>query len=98
MDGPQKERQRRAIVGVVGEDLSQDVDGLVRYLRGLGKEKIVLLGHSTGCQVGNQKAKRVLLLAKPLLLLRIICRRLWTLTLWLFWMEVELLRWVCRES
>ena len=46
----------------------QDVDGLVRYLRGLGKEKIVLLGHSTGCQVGDQKAKRVLVLAKPLLL------------------------------
>lgn len=28
-----------------------DLDALVRYLRGIGMEKIVLMGHSTGCQV-----------------------------------------------
>ncbi|KAK8114827.1 hypothetical protein PG999_006896 [Apiospora kogelbergensis] len=27
-----------------------DISELVRYLRGIGKEKIVLMGHSTGCQ------------------------------------------------
>jgi pimeloyl-ACP methyl ester carboxylesterase len=29
----------------------KDIDALIKYLRGLGKEKIVLMGHSTGCQV-----------------------------------------------
>lgn len=36
--------------------LSDDVthlSALVKYLRGLGKEKIVFLGHSTGCQVSK---------------------------------------------
>lgn len=28
-----------------------DISGLVKYLRSIGKEKIVLMGHSTGCQV-----------------------------------------------
>lgn len=28
-----------------------DISALVKYLRGLGKQKIVLMGHSTGCQV-----------------------------------------------
>lgn len=28
-----------------------DISALVEYLRGLGKEKVVLFGHSTGCQV-----------------------------------------------
>ncbi|KAI1866948.1 hypothetical protein JX265_007524 [Neoarthrinium moseri] len=27
-----------------------DISALVKYLRGIGKEKIVLMGHSTGCQ------------------------------------------------
>jgi len=31
----------------------KDVSALVSYLRGLGKEKIVLMGHSTGCQVSH---------------------------------------------
>ena len=29
----------------------EDISSLVRYLRGIGREKIVLMGHSTGCQV-----------------------------------------------
>lgn len=28
-----------------------DISALVKYLRGIGKEKVVLIGHSTGCQV-----------------------------------------------
>lgn len=28
-----------------------DISALVKYLRSIGKQKIVLLGHSTGCQV-----------------------------------------------
>jgi pimeloyl-ACP methyl ester carboxylesterase len=28
-----------------------DISALVKYLRDIGKEKIVLFGHSTGCQV-----------------------------------------------
>ncbi|KAF3013800.1 hypothetical protein E8E14_011494 [Neopestalotiopsis sp. 37M] len=27
-----------------------DISALVKYLRGIGKEKVVLIGHSTGCQ------------------------------------------------
>lgn len=30
-----------------------DISALVKYLRGIGKEKIVLFGHSTGCQVSD---------------------------------------------
>ena len=30
-----------------------DLSALVKYLRGLDKKKVVLLGHSTGCQVGG---------------------------------------------
>jgi pimeloyl-ACP methyl ester carboxylesterase len=29
----------------------RDITALVKYLRGLGKKRIVLMGHSTGCQV-----------------------------------------------
>lgn len=29
----------------------EDISSLVSYLRGRGKDKIVLMGHSTGCQV-----------------------------------------------
>lgn len=29
----------------------EDISALVKYLRGLGKQKIVLMGHSTGSQV-----------------------------------------------
>lgn len=29
----------------------QDISSLVKYLRGIGKEKVVLMGHSTGSQV-----------------------------------------------
>ncbi|KAJ0158095.1 UPF0613 protein PB24D3.06c [Colletotrichum tanaceti] len=28
----------------------EDISALVRYLRGIGKKKIILMGHSTGCQ------------------------------------------------
>ncbi|KAI1426005.1 hypothetical protein F5Y12DRAFT_744539, partial [Xylaria sp. FL1777] len=31
-------------------DDAADIAALVKYLRGLGKERIVLMGHSTGCQ------------------------------------------------
>lgn len=31
-----------------------DMAALVKYLRSLGKERIVLMGHSTGCQVPNE--------------------------------------------
>ena len=33
----------------------KDLSALVKYLRGLGKQKIVLLGHSTGCQVSTRQ-------------------------------------------
>lgn len=29
----------------------EDISALVKYLRGIGRKKIVLFGHSTGCQV-----------------------------------------------
>lgn len=29
----------------------EDISALVKYLRGIGKKKVVLMGHSTGCQV-----------------------------------------------
>lgn len=29
----------------------EDISALVKYLRSIGKEKVVLIGHSTGCQV-----------------------------------------------
>lgn len=28
-----------------------DISALVKYLRSIGRQKIVLMGHSTGCQV-----------------------------------------------
>lgn len=34
----------------------KDISALVRYLRGIGKRKIVLMGHSTGCQVTRTSA------------------------------------------
>ncbi|QPH12675.1 hypothetical protein C2857_004945 [Epichloe festucae Fl1] len=46
-------RLRSAFIGFGTSSLKKDVDdiaALVKYLRGLGKEKIVLFGHSTGCQ------------------------------------------------
>ncbi|KHO00669.1 Esterase/lipase superfamily protein [Metarhizium album ARSEF 1941] len=46
-------RLRSSFIGFGTSSLSNDVDdiaALVKYLRGLGKEKIVLFGHSTGCQ------------------------------------------------
>ncbi|KAG5922874.1 hypothetical protein E4U42_005187 [Claviceps africana] len=46
-------RLRSSFVGFGTSSLKNDVEdiaALVRYLRGLGKEKIVLFGHSTGCQ------------------------------------------------
>lgn len=47
-------RLRSSFIGFGTSSLSNDVDdiaALVKYLRGLGREKIVLFGHSTGCQV-----------------------------------------------
>ncbi|KAL1882779.1 hypothetical protein VTK73DRAFT_904 [Phialemonium thermophilum] len=35
--------------GSLAEDV-EDIDALVRYLRGIGKQRIVLMGHSTGSQ------------------------------------------------
>ncbi|KAG6033950.1 hypothetical protein E4U41_006759 [Claviceps citrina] len=46
-------RLRSAFIGFGTSSLKKDVEdiaALVKYLRGLGKEKIVLFGHSTGCQ------------------------------------------------
>ncbi|KID70399.1 uncharacterized protein G6M90_00g086270 [Metarhizium brunneum] len=46
-------RLRSSFIGFGTSSLSNDVDdiaALVKYLRGLGREKIVLFGHSTGCQ------------------------------------------------
>ena len=36
-----------------------DITALVKYLRGIGKERIVLFGHSTGCQVREHHARLV---------------------------------------
>jgi triacylglycerol esterase/lipase EstA (alpha/beta hydrolase family) len=47
-------RMRSSFSGFGTSSLKEDVEdisSLVRYLRDLGREKIVLLGHSTGCQV-----------------------------------------------
>jgi pimeloyl-ACP methyl ester carboxylesterase len=35
-----------------------DLRSLVQYLRGIGKERIVFFGHSTGCQVGLGQGRR----------------------------------------
>ncbi|KAH6890516.1 hypothetical protein B0T10DRAFT_605996 [Thelonectria olida] len=46
-------RMRSSFTGFGQSNLSNDVadtSAFVKYLRGLGKEKIVLMGHSTGCQ------------------------------------------------
>ncbi|KAF7543588.1 hypothetical protein G7Z17_g10611 [Cylindrodendrum hubeiense] len=46
-------RMRSSFIGFGTSSLANDVadiSALVKYLRGLGKEKVVLLGHSTGCQ------------------------------------------------
>jgi pimeloyl-ACP methyl ester carboxylesterase len=53
-------RLRSSFIGFGTSSLSNDVDdiaALVKYLRGLGKEKIVLFGHSTGCQVSQMTSK-----------------------------------------
>lgn len=34
----------------LAEDV-EDISAVVKYLRSIGKEKVVLMGHSTGCQV-----------------------------------------------
>lgn len=47
-------RLRSSFIGFGTTSLTNDVEdiaALVKYLRGLGKEKIVLFGHSTGSQV-----------------------------------------------
>lgn len=49
-------RMRSSFFGFAWSSLSKDVEdisALVKYLRGLGKQKIILFGHSTGCQVGR---------------------------------------------
>ncbi|WQF75740.1 Putative fusarinine C esterase SidJ, alpha/Beta hydrolase [Colletotrichum destructivum] len=46
-------RMRSSFSGYGYSSLKNDVEdiaALVRYLRGIGKKKIVLMGHSTGCQ------------------------------------------------
>ncbi|KAI9167494.1 Metal resistance protein YCF1 [Paramyrothecium foliicola] len=46
-------RLRSAFIGYGTSSLTNDVEdisALVKYLRSIGKEKIVLFGHSTGCQ------------------------------------------------
>ena len=47
-------RLRSSFIGFGTSSLEEDVadiSALVKYLRTLGREKIVLFGHSTGCQV-----------------------------------------------
>lgn len=47
-------RMRSAFTGFGMSSLKNDVEdisALVQYLRSIGREKIVLFGHSTGCQV-----------------------------------------------
>lgn len=47
-------RLRSSFTGFGYSRLSDDVadiSALVKHLRGIGKQKIVLMGHSTGCQV-----------------------------------------------
>lgn len=47
-------RTRSSFCGFGWNNLSrdvQDISSLVKYLRGIGKEKVVLMGHSTGSQV-----------------------------------------------
>jgi len=49
-------RMRSSFSGFGTSSLSNDVEdisALVKYLRGIGKEKIVLFGSSTGCQVSQ---------------------------------------------
>ncbi|KZL67042.1 esterase lipase [Colletotrichum incanum] len=36
----------------------EDISALVRYLRGIGRKKVVLMGHSTGCQDCVEYTKR----------------------------------------
>lgn len=36
--------------GSLSEDV-EDISAAVKYLRGIGKENVVVMGHSTGCQV-----------------------------------------------
>jgi pimeloyl-ACP methyl ester carboxylesterase len=46
-------RLRSSFAGFGVSSLTKDVEdisALVKYLRSIGKEKVVLLGHSTGCQ------------------------------------------------
>lgn len=38
--------------GSLAQDV-EDISAVVKYLRSIGKEKIVLMGHSTGCQVSG---------------------------------------------
>ena len=47
-------RMRSSFLGFGTSSLARDVEdisALIKYLRGRGKERIVLFGHSTGCQV-----------------------------------------------
>lgn len=45
--------------GSLGKDV-EEVSALVKYLKEeLGREKVVLMGHSTGCQVGSGSSYRV---------------------------------------
>lgn len=47
-------RLRSSFLGFGFQRLADDVEdtsALVKYLRSIGKEKVVLIGHSTGCQV-----------------------------------------------
>jgi pimeloyl-ACP methyl ester carboxylesterase len=58
-------RMRSSYRGFGSSSLSNDVEdisSLVKYLRGRGKEKIVLFGHSTGTQVCKSLAQRCALL------------------------------------
>lgn len=49
-------RMRSSFIGFGTSSLKNDVEdisALVKYLRSMGKQKILLYGHSTGCQVSR---------------------------------------------
>lgn len=55
-------RMRSSFTGFGTSSLKRDVEdisSLVAYLRGRGKQKIVLFGHSTGCQVCIRPSRRL---------------------------------------
>lgn len=51
----------------LAEDV-EDISAVVKYLRSIGKEKVVLMGHSTGSQVSSLNSRHSLNRIRPLTL------------------------------